>query len=70
MSKEAKYLIFCMEQYKLKKKLGGKALAELFRKYNVFDYIMSCYEALHTTGTEYMIDDIDMYIEARKAAEI
>lgn len=31
--------------------------------FNMFDY-----EALHTTGTNYIIEDIDLYIEARKPA--
>ena len=33
----------------------------------IFDYIMTCFEALHTTGTNYIIEDIDLYIEARQA---
>ena len=33
-----------------------------------WDYIYSCFEALHTTGENYIIEDIDLYIEARQAA--
>lgn len=66
MSKEVKYLIFCMEEYKKAEKLSGKEVSDLFEKYYVFDFITSCYEALHTSGTEYMITDINMYIDARK----
>ena len=68
MSKEVKYLIFCMEEYKKAEKLSGKEVSALFEKYHVFDFITSCYEALHTSGTEYMIADINMYIEAGKAS--
>ncbi|MBQ8538595.1 MAG: DUF3791 domain-containing protein [Ruminococcus sp.] len=50
--------------------LTGKQVAELFSQYSVWDYIYSCFEALHTTGTNYIIDDIDQYIEARKPATI
>jgi hypothetical protein len=39
---------------------------ELFGQYGVVDYIMACYEALHTTGTNYIIEDIDLFIEARQ----
>ena len=28
----------------------------------------ACYEELHTTGTNYIIHDIDLYIDARKPA--
>lgn len=67
MSKEGKFLVFCIEQYKSAKNLTGKQVAELFRKYEVYEYIFSCYGALHTTGTNYIIADIDLFIEARQA---
>lgn len=41
---------------------------QLFQKYNVCEYIMECYGVLHTTGENYIINDIDLYIEARKVA--
>jgi len=66
MSKEGNFLIYCMEQYKSAKKLTGKQIAELFSKYRVSDYIISCFEALHTTGMNYIVEDIDLYIEARQ----
>lgn len=67
MSEEGKFLIFCIEQYKSAKNLTGKQVMDLFRKYKISEYIVSCFEALHTTGTNYIIEDIDLYIEARKA---
>ena len=66
MSKEGNFLIFCMEEYKNAKNLSGRQLAELFSNYRVSEYIVSCFEALHTTGTNYIVEDIDLYIEARK----
>ena len=67
MSKEGNFLVFCVEQYKSVKGLTGRQVMELFRKYRVSEYIVSCFEALHTTGTNYIIEDIDLYIEARGA---
>lgn len=67
MSSQINYLIFCMEQYKLHKNMRGKDVADLFKRYNVYDYILSCFDALHTTGTEYVMEDIDMYISAKVA---
>lgn len=58
--------LICAEQYKKAKRLTGKQIAELFSRYRVWEYIYSCYEALHTTGTNYIIEDIDLYIEARR----
>ena len=66
MSKEGNFLIYCIEQYKSAKKLNGKQVSELFSRYQVWEYIYSCFEALHTTGVNYIIEDIDLYIEARK----
>ena len=66
MSKEGNFLIFCIEQYKSAKNLNGRQVMDLFRKYKISEYIVSCFEALHTTGTNYIIEDIDLYIEARQ----
>lgn len=66
MTKEGEFLIFCIEQYKISKHLCGKEVINLFCKYNVIDYILQCYEALHTTGVAYIINDIDEYIENQK----
>lgn len=64
---QGKFLILCIEQYKAAKRLTGKQVMELFRKYMISEYIVSCFEALHTTGTNDIVEDIDLYIEARKA---
>lgn len=62
MSKQGDFLIYCVEQYKAAKKLSGKQVSELFQKYDVWEYIYSCFEALHTTGENYIITDIDSFI--------
>lgn len=67
MSKEGKFLIYCTERYKNAKCLTGKQVSRLFSQYQVWDYIYSCFEALHTTGANYIIEDIDLYIEARQS---
>ena len=70
MSSQGKFMIFCAEQYKLAKHLTGKQLAELFSRYGVWEYVYSCYEALHTTGINYIVEDIDSYIEVRQHSMI
>lgn len=67
MSAEGKFLVYCLEIYRKAKNLTGKQAIELFKQYGVTDYVMSCYEALHTTGSQYTIEDIDLFIEARQA---
>ena len=68
MSRQGDFLIYCVETYKNAKHLTGKQVAELFTRYRVWDYVYSCFEALHTTGANYIVEDIDLYIEARKPA--
>ncbi|MGN0659421.1 MAG: DUF3791 domain-containing protein [Emergencia sp.] len=46
--------------------MTGKQVSELFSKYRVWNYIYSCFEALHTAGENYIVEDIDLYIEARQ----
>lgn len=69
MSKEGNFLIFCIEQYKSVKKLTGKQVMDVFNRYRISEYIISYFEALHTTGTNYIVEDIDLYIEARQNAQ-
>ena len=54
----------------MRKNLTGRQLTSLFQRYDVWDYLFSCYEALHTTGTNYIIADIDQYIQERQAEPV
>ena len=68
MTKQSDFLIYCSKPKKTLRHLTGKQAAELFTRYDVWVYVYSCYEALHTTGANYIVEDIDLYIEARKPA--
>lgn len=46
--------------------MTGRQTIALFTRYGAIDYVLSCYEALHTTGTNYIVEDIDLFIEARQ----
>jgi hypothetical protein len=66
MSAEGKFLVYCLEIYRKAKNLTGRQVIELFTCYGVTDYVMSCYDSLHTTGWQYTVEDIDLFIEARQ----
>ena len=66
MSKESKFLVYCMERYRHFEGLSGSEVAELFEKYGIYDYITKYFEALHTMGDDYIIQDIDDYINSIK----
>lgn len=63
MSKEGKFLVFCLECYRSAKGLSGREVAKFFAQHGLFDYVMKYYDSLHTTGVKYIISDIDGYVE-------
>jgi hypothetical protein len=66
MENATKFLVYCIEIYKTAKRITGREAMQLFTQYKISDYIVSCYGALHTTGPQYIIEDIDSLIEERK----
>ncbi len=61
----AYFVSFCIEQYKTSKNLNGKqALAEL-QKYGVIEYLESNFEPLHTQSRQWILEDIDEFINLR-----
>ena len=69
MEKVTNFLVYCIEIYKIAKKLNGRQVIELFNQYGISDYIVDCYGALHTTGPEYIIEDIAGLIDERRKTE-
>jgi len=69
MSIEGKFLVYCLETYRAAKQMSGRQVFEMFKLYGVIDYVLSCYEALHTTGAVYIIEDIDLFLEARTSVQ-
>lgn len=68
MSKTLEFKVFCFEAYRAEKKMTGRQAMQLFMRYGVLDYLEECYDVLHTTGREYLIEDIDLFIAARQSA--
>jgi len=66
MDNVTKFLVYCIEIYKTAYKLNGKQVTQLFTQYGIHEYIVKCYSALHTTGPEYIVEDIAGLIEERK----
>lgn len=59
------FYIFCIEAYKFKKNISGKEAYDIFEKYKVFEYLEEGYDVLHTQGVEWLLDDINEYINIR-----
>ena len=60
------FLSFCMENYKEYKNLSIEDTLLLFYKYGVVDYLEDVFDTLHTQGKNYIMNEIDKYINNRK----
>ena len=69
MSSNAEFIAYCLEEYKATKGMTGKEVITLFKKYNIIDYIVSCYGALHTMGGLAIAEDIHSLIEDMKKGD-
>lgn len=67
-SKTLEFKTYCFEAYKSKYRMNGRECLALFKKYKIFSYLDDFYDVLHTTSMEYVLDDIDIYIKARRKA--
>jgi len=59
------FLIFVIEEYKYLEKKTANEMIELFSKYEIFDFIINNYDALHTMGGRAITDDINFIIERK-----
>jgi len=65
MSAPGAYLIYCMELYRQAKNLSGRAVFDLFRRTGADEYIRRSFGALHTVGDQYVLEDIDGFVQSR-----
>ncbi len=65
MNKKLEFSVFCLESYKQVHQLTGKEAYALFNEYRVFNFIEDYYDVLHTTGQEFIVEDIDKYLNSR-----
>ena len=63
MTDNTDFIAYCLEEYKAAKDMTGKEVITRFKKYNIIDYIVTCYGALHTMGGLAIAEDIDLLIE-------
>ena len=62
MNSNAEFIAYCLEEYKAAHLMTGKEVITLFIKYNIIEYIVKCYGALHTMGGLAIADDIHSLI--------
>ncbi len=60
------FVSFCIEQYKMHKGLSGGNTMTLFDKVGVTNYLVDHYDVLHTQSAQWLIQEIDDYINKRQ----
>lgn len=67
VSKEAfEFVVYTIEKYALSKRIGGLHALALFKEYGADEFLFKHYDLLHTQGTEYVIDEVQRFINRRK----
>jgi len=60
------FLTFCIEQYKHAKNMEGAVVKELFDESGITEYLIKNYEVLHTQSRQWILDDIEEFIQNRE----
>jgi hypothetical protein len=60
------FYTYCMENYATRKQISGMRAWVLFKESGADKYITDNYDLLHTQGLDYILDDIQRFINRRK----
>ena len=56
------FQLFCLESYRNAKGITGLQALREFKRTQVFDYLASGYEVLHTQSKKYIFSELEQYI--------
>lgn len=59
------FVSFCIENFKIKYNMKGRDVANLFSDTGVMDFLMESYDLLHTQGKDYILSEIQLFLENR-----
>lgn len=62
----AYFLSFCIEQYKEAKQISGSEAARILEQYGVLEYLEAHYEPLHSQSAQWILENIEEFINIRK----
>lgn len=60
------FISFCIEQYMNAKGIDEEEVIATFSEYGVFDYLYDYFEVLHTQSRQWLVSDIEDFINDRK----
>ena len=60
------FYTYCLENYAIRNQMSGMRAWVIFKESGADDYVIDNYDLLHTQGLEYVLDDIQRFINRRK----
>ena len=60
------FYTYCLENYAIRKQISGMRAWVIFKESNADKYVIDNYDLLHTQGMDYVLDDIQRFINRRK----
>lgn len=63
---EFDFYTYCLENYAIRKHISGMRAWVIFKESGADKYILDNYDLLHTQGLEYVLDDIQRFMNKRK----
>ena len=60
------FYTYCLENYAIRKQISGMRAWVKFKESRADEYVIDNYDLLHTQGLEYVLDDIQRFINRRK----
>lgn len=63
---EAQFLVFCVEQYRLRGNLQSAGVLAMFQNLKLDKFLTRNFEVLHSQSTEYILHEIDLFIRKRR----
>ena len=60
------FYTYCLENYATRKQISGMRAWLLFKESGADEYVIDNYDLLHTQGMDYILDDIQRFINRRR----
>ena len=66
VSSVARFVVFCIERYRLRGGLSPAAVLAMFKEVGVEDFLTRNFEVLHSQSVEYILREIDLFIKKQR----
>ena len=63
---EFEFYTYCLENYAIRNQMSGMRAWVIFKESSADEYVIDNFDLLHTQGLEYVLDDIQRFINRRK----